>query len=55
MRRSTQAAAIPAKPRTQSYQRRRKDPDIRRVETKMHITIAIENKELKKNAAGAGG
>ena len=43
------------KPRPMSYQRRRKGSRVSRVETKMHIAIAINNRELKKNAAGAGG
>ena len=50
-----QAAAIPAKASAQSYQRKRKEPRVRRVETKMLTPIATENKELKKNAACAGG
>ncbi len=49
------AAASPVKAKAQSYQRKRNDPRIRRVETKMLTPIATENKELKKNATGAGG
>jgi hypothetical protein len=50
-----QEAVIPARVSAPSYQWRRNDPRVRRVEMKMHIVIAMENNELKKNAAGAGG
>jgi len=53
-RKSMQARTTPVKANAQSYQRKRKDVRVRRVETKMLTTIATENNELAKNAAGAG-
>jgi len=41
--------------RAQSYQRKRKDARVKRVETKMLTAIATENRELAKNATVAGG
>ena len=49
------AATVPARANAPSYQRQRKGPRIRRVETKMLTAIATENRELAKYAAWAGG
>ena len=54
-RKSTHEVATPARASTQSYHRMRNGSRVRRVETKMHIAIATENNELRKNAPCAGG